>query len=211
MEEGTCKEDIGIHIRPTDAAGKGERHLRGLEGVLRKTADVGVVPAFCGGRFKKPFCHAQGPGDEIVDPRIIDRCDHACKSPANARMVDGCVDKKRRIDQVHRYRGREAGDPVVHVHLTGAVVDLRIAPHPVNLSHLNSAAKFLDPLPVVVGRPPDLAGTLPCPVRYGEVDILATVPFLPQIHGIHDERCVDLHPLFKLLCKDRLLKHPTAS
>src|SRR5690554_2587877 len=134
VEERSGEEHIGIHLHPVDAAGKTERNLRGLEGMLRKAADICMVPAFCSGHFKEPLRGVHDPGYEGIDPRVFDLRGHAAKPPADALVIGGSVDKLGRIDRIPRHRGCEADEPVVHVDLTGTIEDLRVALDSVNFT-----------------------------------------------------------------------------
>jgi len=64
VEERSGKEDIEIHLRPADGVRKRERNLRGLESMLRKAANVGMVVKFRRRGFKKSCSGVYDSGDE---------------------------------------------------------------------------------------------------------------------------------------------------
>ncbi len=177
VEEGSGKQHVGIHLRPADGAREGEGNLRSIEGVLRKAADVGVVVAFGRGRIEEPWSVVDDFENEGLYPGVFDLCYHTAESPLDPITIDGCIGKQGRIEPVPRQRGQEIGYLVVDVDLAGAVVDLRVALDAVDLADHDRAIERLD-LPYVVGRPPDLAGPPARVVGDGELDVLASVPFL---------------------------------
>ena len=206
MEEGSREQDVGVHPGPADAAREGERHLRGLEGVLCEAADVGVVPDLRRRGFQERRGAVHDPRDEGVYPGVGDLCGHTGQPPPNILVIDGRVDEVRRIERIGRHRGQKVGDPVVHVDLAGAVVNPRVAQDTVDLPYLDRAVEFLD-LPRTIGRTPDLAGPPARPVGDGELDVLASIPLLFEACSLHHEGCIDLHAPADLLKKDRLLDH----